>query len=258
MKKGTVYILVILPLLTGCSFYGNILDYKKLCNATIDNTVNERYDSILKTLNIDPADTVKAGQTIAAIKNFRNSLIENFGTDYDTWFMTATKKFSTKGDEPDITTVEIQIDNGEFYSVLTFIIDDTSGYLQSVNLADKKWPIPDLTMFWLFGILPLMVLLFNIFSIRKVIKSQITPKWIFVLLCMLLNIPSLKCFIDYPQLRVTADLSFQMLLGISFNFMGYNNYAMGFGLPLGSLITQFALYRKNPKRVKQFQTNMVE
>jgi hypothetical protein len=258
MKKGTVYILIILPVLTGCSFYGSILDYKKLCNATIDNTINERYDTILKTLNVDPADTVKAGQTIAAIKNFRNSLIENFGTDYNTWFMSATKKFSTEGDEPDITTVEIQIDNGEFYSVLTFIIDDTSGYLQSVNLAEKKWLIPDLTMFWLFGIMPLVVLIFNIFSIRRVIKSDITPKWVFILLCILLNIPSLRCFIDYPQLRLTADLSFQMLFGISFNFMGYNNYAMSFGLPIGSFIIHFVLYRQKQQIKKQFQTNMVE
>lgn len=258
MRKGTVYILVILPLLTGCSFYGNVLDYKELCNATIENIVKEDYDAILKALNVDPADSTKAEQTITAIKEFRRILVEHFGTDFDTWFVSANKKYSSKGDEPDITTVQIQVENEAYYSVITFTINDSNGSIQNVHLADEIRQIPSFTLFWLFGILPLTVLVFNIISIRKVLKSTLTRKWAFVLLCVLLNTPSIDWFFDWPQLSFTADLSFKMLFGVSFNFMGYDNYAMGFGLPIGAFITQLVIYRQERKTEKLLQTNIVE
>lgn len=258
MTKTTLYIIIILPLLTSCSFYGNFLDKKELCETTIKNIVKGDNEATLKTLNIDPADSAKARQTIAAIEEFRRVLVENYGTNFDTWFMSASKKFSTKGDEPDITTAQIQVDNGEFYGVITFIINDSNGSLQNIRLSDEKRPVPRLTWFWLFGLLPLTVLAFNIYSARKVVKSSLNKKWAYLLLCILLNTPTLNCFVDWPQLRITYDLGIQMLSGVSFGFMGYDNYALGCGLPIGSLITHLIIHRQKRRTQNQLQTKIAE
>jgi hypothetical protein len=61
----------------------------------------------------------------------------------------------------------------------------------------------------------------------------------------------MNCYIDYPQLKFQADLSLQMMLGVSFNLTGYDNYLLEFGFPLGSIITQSLLFWDKRKKESQ-------
>jgi hypothetical protein len=250
MKKSAVYLLIIF-MLTGCSFIGNTFKYKKLCNETVDNILAEDYPAVVSAFSFDQTDTVQLGKLTDGIKNFRQLIIENFGTEIDQRFMTTEKKFSTEGNEPNITTVYFQIENEKEYGTLKFTIDDTTGKIQWINLGDTKNVIPDTTWFWLFGIFPLGVLLFNIYTVWRISKSDFPYKWILILMCIGLNIPSMNCYIDYPQLKFQADLSLQMMLGVSFNLTGYDNYLLEFGFPLGSIITQSLLFWDKRKKESQ-------
>jgi hypothetical protein len=87
--------------------------------------------------------------------------------------------------------------------------------------------------FWLFGILPLTVLLFNIYVIRQIKKSSLPRKWPKYLTVILLNVPA----ISYAAVEGLSFklLHFQFLFGFSFRMMGYLGSVFTFGIPLGGL-----------------------
>jgi hypothetical protein len=238
-------ILVFCILTTGCSFLSNVFDYKHLCEATIKKIIDERYDELVPVFGVDAGDTAKVRQLTNGIKDFRSVLVDNFGSDFSLWYMGSEKTlFSTTKDVPDITKVSIQIESETHYGVIRFTIDDKSGSIQWINLDNTRKPIPDTTLFWLFAILPLGILCFNVYTIQRAAKSRLKKKWIFIVICIILNIPSLECAMQYPVLNFNANLSLQMLFGVSFNLMGYDNYALGFGVPIGSIISHYYIVRK--------------
>jgi hypothetical protein len=73
--------------------------------------------------------------------------------------------------------------------------------------------------YWLFGILALSVFAFNIYMIRKVRRSSMKKKWQKYLAIIILNVPA----IGYKAVGgfFIELFSFQIMLGMSFEKMGY-------------------------------------
>lgn len=102
--------------------------------------------------------------------------------------------------------------------------------------------------FWLFGLLAICVPVFNIYMINQVRKSNLKKKWLKYLAIIVLNIPS----ITYKALGglVLELLSFQILLGISFGYMGYLYSTWTFGIPLGGLYLLWQLKKVKDKTIE--------
>ena len=150
--------------------------------------------------------------------------------------MKAEKKFSTKQEAslpPNSTLVLIEFSNGKEFGVFRVFFDDKSGKILNISNLNIKQPIPSMTFFWLFGILALSIPAFNIYVIRKIKRSRLKNKGLKYIAVILLNVPSFT----YSAVNGFSFnlLSFQILLGISFSYMGYLNSAWSVGIPLGGL-----------------------
>jgi len=109
-------------------------------------------------------------------------------------------------------------------------------------------------IFWLFGILPLSILLFNIYAIREIKKSTLSKKWLKYLAILFFNVPT----ITYSAVEGLSYklLDFQFFFGISFSFMGFLGSVWTFGIPLGGIYWLWKL--KQHKINEEFNTETEE
>ncbi len=236
--KLNVLTLFIFSLLTSCNFIKNAFTYKDKTKELVEVLLNEDYDKAIdyfamehemaKNTNID---TMKMG-----LANLRELIINNWGDELEYSFMKSEKKFSTVEEEntpPNTTIALIEFSNNKEFGVFKVLFDDRSGKILNINTLDIKRPIPSMTLFWLFGLLALCVPIFNIYVIRKIKKSKLEKKWLKYIAVIFLNVPAFT----YAAVNGFSFslLSFQILLGVSFSYMGYLSSAWTFGLPLGGL-----------------------
>ncbi len=236
--KQILMIILTVSLLSSCDFIKNTFEYKDTTKEFVESLINEDYDKCVdymamehetaKTTNID---TLKSG-----LSNFREIIVNNFGTELDYTFMKSEKKFSTIEGEstpPNTTVVLVEFSNGVEFGVFKVLFDDTSRKILNISTLDVKQPIPSMTIFWLFGLLALCVPVFNIYVIRQIKKSGLQKKWLKYIAVIFLNVPAFT----YAAVNGFSYslISFQFLLGVSFSYMGYLGSSWTFGLPLGGL-----------------------
>ncbi len=181
-----------------------------------------------KNTNID---TMKMG-----LANFRQPIVNNWGTELEYSFMKSEKKFSTveaDNTPPNTTLVLVEFNNQKEFGVLQVLFDDNSGKILNIKTLDVKAPIPSMTLFWLFGLLAICIPVFNIYVIRQIKRSNLKKKWLKYIAVIFLNTPA----ITYAAVNGLSFklINFQILLGVSFGYMGYLNSYWTFGIPLGGL-----------------------
>ncbi len=120
-------------------------------------------------------------------------------------------------------------------------------------MLEVKEPKPNMLLFWLFGIFPLAVLLFNIYVILKIKKSKLSKKWLKYLAVLFFNVPA----ITYAAVGGLSFklLSFQIFFGIGFTMMGYLGSVWTFGIPLGGI---YWLWKLNQHKERQIVTDKAD
>ncbi|MFI2741472.1 hypothetical protein ACG2LH_01920 [Zhouia sp. PK063] len=249
MNKLTksIFLILTVSILTSCDFINNAFTYKDTTEGFVEALIKEDYEKSLtymatehngfKNTNLD---TLKIG-----LSSFRKLIVNNFGTDLDYKFMTANKTFSTVEGEstaPNTTKAQIEFSNDKEFGVFEIIFDDNSNKIYNIKTLDIKESIPNMTIFWLFGILAICVPIFNIWVIRKIKKSNLKKKWLKYIAVIFLNVPAVTYSAVYGL--SFSLLSFQILFGISFSYMGYLSSAWTFGIPLGGLYWFWKLNKK--------------
>jgi hypothetical protein len=225
-----------ISILTGCTFIGNTFKYKNTSTEFLESLLQEDYDDCLDYMALDHEgfNGISNENLKLGFKDFREYMVEKFGTNLKFSFSKSEKKFSTSGNTklpPNSTVVFVEVANPEAFGLIRLIFDDKSKKIFSANLLDIKKPIPNMTLFWLFGLIPLCIVAFNIYVITLIKRSNLKRKWLKYVAVVLLNVPA----IGYNAVNgITIDLlSFQILLGLSFNYMGYLGSVWTFGVPLG-------------------------
>ena len=227
--------------------------YKSTVEGFVEALIEEDYEKSLTFMAIENEaygstniDTLKSG-----LVDFQNLIVDNFGKELVYKFMTANKTVSTekgKSTAPNTTVAQIQFSNNKEFGVFEIIFDDISNKILNIQTLDIKEPIPNMLQFWLFGIFAICVPIFNIWTIRKIKKSDLKKKWLKYVAVLFFNVPA----ITYSAINGLSFslLSFQILLGISFSYMGYLSSAWTFGIPLGGLYWSWKLNQNNIKESK--------
>jgi len=236
--KQIVLTILIVFLLTGCDFIKNTFTYKDKTKEFVEYLLKEDYNKCVdlfamehemaKNTNID---TMKMG-----LANFRQLIVNNWGKELEYSFMKSEKKFSTNAEEntpPNTTVALIEFSNDKEFGVFKVLFDDNSGKILNIKTLDVKAPIPSMTLFWLFGLLAICIPVFNIYVIRQIKRSNLKKKWLKYIAVIFLNTPA----ITYAAVNGLSFklINFQILLGVSFGYMGYLNSYWTFGIPLGGL-----------------------
>jgi len=262
MNKLIKILILILTIsfLTSCEFINNTFTYKDTTEGFVESLLKEDYEKCLTYMalnhkglkNID-LDTLKV-----SFSNFRQLIINNFGSDLDYRFMTANKTWSTVEGEstlPNTTKAQVEFSNDKEFGIFEIIFDDNSNKIYNIKTLDIKEPIPNMMMFWLFGILAICIPIVNIWVIRKIIRSDLRKKWLKYVAVIFLNVPA----ITYNAVNGLSFslLNFQVLLGISFSYMGYLSSAWTFGIPVGGLYWLWKLNQKTTD-TEQFNNTVIK
>lgn len=242
-----LFALLVIIQLCGCNFIKDSLTYKDKTKEFVDALLKEDYENAMgqMALEHESAQGIDKDTLKSRLSNFRLLIADNFGTKLDYKFMQSRKDWSTEPEKrttPHTTKAMIQFSNGKEFSVFNILFDDKSGKIININTINTKYTVPNLTIFWLFGLLPLCVLAFNIYAIKLVRSSDLRKKWLKYLAIVVLNVPA----ISYAAIGGLGFklLSFQIMLGISFSYMGYLMTSWTIGIPLGG-IYWFLKLRRN-------------
>jgi len=243
----TLLFTLTISIFTSCDFINNAFTYKDTTEGFIEALIEEDYNKGLSYMATEHdgykntnLDTLKL-----SLINFRQLIVKNFGTELNYKFMSANKTFSTVEGEstaPNTTKAQIEFSNDREFGVLEIIFDDNSNKIFNIQTLDIKEPIPNMTIFWLFGILAICIPIFNIWIIRKIRKSDLKKKWLKYIAVIFFNVPAVTYSV-INGLSISL-LSFQILFGISFSYMGYLGSAWTFGIPLGGLYWFWKLNKK--------------
>ncbi len=255
-----IFIIVLTVLVfSRCDIIRNSFEYKDTTKVFVETMLSEDYDKCVDYLAMEheSANETNIDSMIAGLRQFRAVIVENFGTDLKYRFMSAEKKYSTIEGEstpPNATLVLVEFLNDEEFGAFKVLFDDTSGKILNINTLDIKYPVPSMTMFWLFGLVALCVPVFNIYIIRQIKKSGLQRKWLKYIAVIFLNVPAITYAAVYGV--SFSLLSFQVLLGISFSYMGYLSSVWTFGLPLGGLYWLWKLKKNKTNEMESTVDNM--
>jgi len=264
MKKIRFSILTFLlvGLLSSCNFINNSFKYQDTTKELVNDILIKDYDNAVKLFALEhisfagtSSDTLKS-----RLPAFHDLLVSSFGDHVEFSFMTAEKKWTSDGNDQNLvadrlaaksptTTVMMQISNDKEFGVVKLLFDDISKKVLTIQILDVKEPIPNMLNFWLFGLLTLCIPIFNIYMIIKVKRSQFKKKWPKYLAIIFLNVPA----ITYNAISGLSFglLSFQILLGASFDYTGYLNSSWTFGLPLGGLYILNQLHKGKDRPIPE-------
>lgn len=239
MNKIRISILLLtISLFVGCDFVKDSFTFKDKTKEFVETLMKKDYDKCVSQMALESEigkntniDTLKLG-----LEQFRSLVEKNFGQNFEYSLMKSEKKRSTvEGENTPLNTTLalIEFTNEKEFGVFQVLFDDNSKKIININTLDIKEPIPNMVIFWLFGILPLSILLFNIYAIREIKKSTLSKKWLKYLAILFFNVPA----ISYSAVEGLSFkfLNFQFLFGISFSFMGFLGLVWTFGIPLGGI-----------------------
>jgi hypothetical protein len=251
--KQIVLAILTVSLLTGCNFIKNTFTYKDKTKEFVETLIKEDYKKCVDLMAMDHEmatntniDTMKMG-----LANFRQLIVNNWGTELEYSFMKSEKKFSTieaENTPPNTTLVLVEFNNQKDFGVLQVLFEDKSKKILNIKTLDVKEAIPTMTYFWLFGLLAICIPIFNIYVIRQIKKSDLKKKWLKYIAVIFLNVPALT----YAAVNGFSFslLSFQILLGVSFGYMGFLNSYWTFGIPLGGLYWFWKLRQSKNEKIE--------
>ena len=238
-KIAAFTLILFIALFSGCSRMSNYFGYQQTAKEFTEALLAADYDRCMSLFALEheafqdtDLDTMRT-----AFPPFRALIVDNLGDELNyalakySWEF----KYSTIQEEnhnPKVSTLVLQLSNDEQFATLSFLFDDVSGKIIHVQPVGDRYRIPNMMGFWLFGLLALCVLVFNIYVINRIRKSSLKLRWLKYLTVLIFNVPAFT----YTALgSFSIAVSFQFMLGISFSYMGYLNSFWTFGLPLGGL-----------------------
>lgn len=247
--------------MTSCEFSKDSFTYKDKTKAFVEALMIKDYDKCMSQIALESdfgqdanLDTLKIG-----FDQFRGLIEQNFGNEFEYSFMKSEKMRSTIASlntPPNTTRALIEFSNEKEFGVFQLLFDDNTKKILNIEILDVKYPKPNMLLFWLFGLLPLVILLFNIYVLREIKRSSLKKKWLKYLAVIILNVPA----ISYGAVTGLSFklLHFQMLLGISFSFAGYLGAVWTFGIPLGGLGCLLLIKLRKNKNIQIIEDQSAE
>jgi hypothetical protein len=156
---------------------------------------------------------------------------------------------------PNTTLAFIEFSNGKEFGVFQVLFDDKSKKIINIKTLEVKAALPNMIIFWLFGIFPLAVLLFNVYVIREIKKSNLSKKWLKYLAVLFFNVPT----VTYSAVEGLSYIifNFQFFFGVSFSFMGFLGSVWTFGIPLGGIYWLWKLKQRKIDEVFNTETEEI-
>jgi hypothetical protein len=253
-------LLLIFSLIVSCDFVRDSFTFKDKTKEFVETLMKKDYDKCVSQMALESEmakntniDTLKLG-----LEQFRSIIEQNFGEKFEYSLMKSEKKRSSVVSEkspPNTTLAFIEFSNGKEFGVFQVLFDDKSKKIINIKTLEVKAALPNMIIFWLFGIFPLAVLLFNIYVIREIKKSNLSKKWLKYLAVLFFNVPT----VTYSAVEGLSYIifNFQFFFGVSFSFMGFLGSVWTFGIPLGGIYWLWKLKQRKIDEVFNTETEEI-
>jgi len=255
MKRGRqiFLLIIILSIVTSCDFIRNSFTYKDKTCELVETMIKEDYTKSVNCFALK--HTLFKNTNIEILKKrltgLRGVIVQNFGTELTFILMKSEKRISTVkilDIPPNTTEAYIQFTNGKEFGVFKVLFDDVSQKILNIEILDVKDPIPNMVTFWIIGFLMLLIPTFNIYIIILIRNSDFKKKWLKYLAILSLNAPAIL-YNAIGGFSISL-LKIQLLLGISFSYMGYAHSYWAIGIPLGGIYWFWKLQLKDKMKGK--------
>jgi hypothetical protein len=204
--------------------------------------MNKDYDKCIALMDLKGKET-NHGFTDTLKSNFdgfRGQLISDFGEDLDFTYLRSARMGTGYFEPiPNTISISLQISGKGRIGLIELLYDKTTLKILTFKSLDIKLPIPDMTGFWLFGILVLCVLIFNIYMLIWVKRSDMQHKWLRYLIIIFINLFGIGY--HCTQGFFYSWWGMQMFMGIGFKPMGYWGSSFMLAIPLGGIYTLWQL-----------------
>lgn len=212
----------------------------------MDNLLKKNYDKCVgmmdRSRNPD-VNGIKSG-----LERVRLKLVEDFGENLEFSYMGPGDKMPGVSKKSGANVYLLQVSNQKEVGVIEVIFDEKSDKIADIMGLKIKNDIPDRTDFWIFGLASLLVPLFNIYVIRKVMRSDMADKWLYYFIIIIINVGAIGCL---PVRGLVFNLyKMQPFLGISFIQMGLMGSTFVIGVPLGGLYVLWLLKKGSYKKAE--------
>lgn len=252
MKNKLILLLIALTIVS-CSFFHNSMEYKETSKEFMNTLINKGVDESLPyfAMENESAKNTNVEKMKSGLESFRQDFITTFGKNIEYDFMFSQKRFLTNQQNntlPNSTTVLMQFKNDKDFGVLKFLYDDKTKKILNVTPMYTKYPIPNMTLFYVLGVLALIIPVFNIYMINKIRKSNLKRKWLKYIAIILLNFPALI----YNAVAGFSFNYFQIIfLGFGFSATGYLNSTITTGIPIAAIYWYWKLKQKESEKALQ-------
>lgn len=238
--------LVFLVFLTGCSFLNSSSEGYQNAVGQVNAIANGDFDEAVSYFDMDLTDTAQVNTLKRQLPNLQSAITENFGKDFKLSFASSDKKFSfsTASDEGTVIEplkVKIQIKSDTHFGIIEATINEQTNKIKYINLLNYKEEIPSFILIYLAALIAIGVAALNIKAINRIRKSELKRKWLRIIGVLFFNVPAIT-LTALGSLNI--DISFQMLLGVSFSATGIDQTFITFGIPIGSIVTLIKVKKK--------------
>ena len=163
--KFLITAILISTMFSGCTFISNSFDFKSKTETFVNAILAKNYDKCISLMTF-PVNAHPNNDTLKAqFANLNNMLVSHFGDKLNYTFVSAQKIFTTdnSGSTPEGQTLAfIQIDNSSYVGEVKLMFDDKTLKVTSFYVMDVYEQKGTMLYYWLFGVLVLGVLAFNI------------------------------------------------------------------------------------------------
>jgi hypothetical protein len=256
-----VFVLAMACCIGGCNLINNTSNPANTAyvnkTATFTNALlDSNYSVCINMINLDKSQkSVDMGAVRIGLDSLRAKIGRNFGRQIEYSFMNAQKQASNDMSynlPPNTTLVSVEFHNTKDIGVLQVLFDDLSGKIDNIQSLQVRQPIPNMTKFWLFGLLALLVVAINIFAIIAAWRSKLKLKWLYCIAIILLNIPSIEYGAAHGlAFRLWRD---QYIMGVDFQKIGYLGAFWTIGIPIAAIFTICRVFFFKPKVATEDQS----
>lgn len=252
MHLCKIVLLLIIFSFSGCNFTESYFSSKRKSLEFVNTFLSEDFAKCteLMSLELYPGMTKDSMQSL--LRSRKRELDLTFGKNIKSTFISNIMDTdSNRIFYPSITHQLglVQIANDHFYGHLEIGFDNTNGKVDTMELIFKKL-MPDHTLFYLFVFFAVITFLVKIFAIWKVMKSELSKKWVLVIAILVLNFPAIiYTFKDGLYLDTITFIS-----SLPYNFwrnFDIDNRGIGVALPLGALLVLYKLYYKKDSDIQE-------
>jgi hypothetical protein len=240
-RFGKIHLTILLPVIfmfSGCTFIENYFTKKEKTIEFMDALMSNHFKKCVSMMPLEMHPAINKDTMEIETSRFKAKLDSIFGSEWKINFLSVgTYKDNTIEPPESYQFCLVQLSSDTCFGQIKLSFANNTNMIDNIEFLFKK-PIPDKSNFYVFSTLALLVFTFNLFTIRKVVKSQLSGKWKWILAIIFLNYPALVFSVmKGPYISWT---SFITMFG-KITITDIENMQIMMALPIGAILVLYKL-----------------